>query len=401
MNVLAPLRRRWRFLALLAMISAGLAVGVSAAAAWDVQVTAHPKVDRSWNWAIHKSSNVSDVTLAKNESVQVTYSVTVSTTGYTDSNPRLDGDITVGSDPSATLTGVDGVLYFDPFWNPTPFSVVCSPSLPFVLVGPVTCPYELPIADTSKAGFVAGYTHGCVNGDCTAQVFSTSPTVDWSNPTVDNSVDECVSVNDTYAGNLGSVCAGSAPKTFTYSRTIGGYTTCGDYQIPNTATFTTDDTGTTGSSSAQIVAHVPCSSGCTLTIGYWKTHAGFGPQADMVTPLLPVRLGTSGGAKSINVTTAALAVHLLSFNGSNNVFAPSNGINKLYAQLLGAKLSAAAGASLSSVASVITSADAFLATHNSADWSGLTAAQHATVNGWASILDSYNNGRVGPAHCTQ
>ena len=341
------------------------------------------------------------MTLAKNESVQVNYSVTVSTTGYTDANPRLDGVITVGTDPATSLTSVDGKLYFDAFWNPVPFAVTCTPPLPFVLVSPVACPYHLNIADTSKAGFVAGFAHGCINGDCTAEVFSTSPTVDWSNAAVDNSTDECVSVNDTYAGNLGSVCAGDSPETFTYSRTIGGYSTCGDYRVDNTAAFTANDSGATGSSSATVYVHVPCAGGCTLTIGYWKTHAGFGPQADAVTPLLPTRLGTSGGAKSINVTTAALAVRLLSFNGSSNVFAPSNGINKLYAQLLGAKLSGAAGASLSSVASVISAADTFLATHNSSDWTGLTSTQKSTVNGWASTLDSYNNGVIGPGHCSE
>ena len=32
----------------------------------------------------------------------------------------------------------------------------------------------------------------------------------------------------------------------------------------------------------------------TRTIGYWKTHAGFGPQEDVVTPLLPIYLGNAG-----------------------------------------------------------------------------------------------------------
>jgi hypothetical protein len=291
------------------------------------------------------------------------------------------------------------------FWGPTydqvPFGVACSTPLPFLLVGPVTCPYELSVTDTSKAQFVDGIAHGCDNGDCTAEQISTSPTIDWTKATVDSSTDECTSVDDSFAGHLGTVCAGDAPKTYTYTRTVGGYSTCGDYTVDNKATFTTNDTGATGSSSASVGVHLPCNTGCTLTIGYWKTHAGFGPQADMVTPLLPIRLGTAGGAKSINVTTAALAVQLLSMNGSNNVSDSSNGINKLYAQLLGARLSAASGASLSSVATAVAAADAFLATHNSTGWAGLTSAVKSTVNTWASTLDSYNNGLIGPVHCTQ
>ena len=97
----------------------------------------------------------------------------------------------------------------------------------------------------------------------------------------------------------------------------------------------------------------PPAAGCTHTIGYWKTHAGFGPQADVVTALLPIWLGNAAGAKSINVLTAAKAVSLLSMEGSNGVKASSNGINKLYAQLLGAKLSGADGADGSVIAGVI------------------------------------------------
>jgi len=42
----------------------------------------------------------------------------------------------------------------------------------------------------------------------------------------------------------------------------------------------------------------PTPLGCTRTIGYWKTHAGFGPQADGLSAHLPIWLGTPGGASS-------------------------------------------------------------------------------------------------------
>jgi hypothetical protein len=207
------------------------------------------------------------------------------------------------------------------------------------------------------------------------------------------------------AGALGTVCAADSPKTFTYSTTIGPFSEeeCGDHVVDNTASFLTNDTGASGSSSASVNVTVVCEppSGCTRTIGYWKTHAGLGKgkQADVVSPLLPIWLGTAVGAKSINVTTAALAVQLLSMNGSNNVHDASNGINKLYAQLLGAKLNKASGASSGSVSTTMAAADAFLANNNSLSWAGLTATQQATVNGWMTKLDSYNNGLEGTAHC--
>jgi hypothetical protein len=138
----------------------------------------------------------------------------------------------------------------------------------------------------------------------------------------------------------------------------------------------------------------PSGDACTRTIGYWKTHAGFGPQGDVVTPLLPVWLGTAAGAKSVHVTTAALAVSLLDRSGD-----ASNGINKLYAQLLGAKLNIANGADGSAILQAIAQADAFLATHAAADWSSLSSAQRQQVLAWAATLDDYNNGRIGPGHC--
>ena len=133
---------------------------------------------------------------------------------------------------------------------------------------------------------------------------------------------------------------------------------------------------------------------CTRTIGYWKNHAGFGPQADVVTPLLPLWLGTAGGTKSVHVTTAALAVSLLDRSGD-----ASNGINKLYAQLLAAKLNIANGASGAAVLQTITQADLFLASHGASDWNSLTSAQRQQVLAWMSTLDDYNNGRLGPGHC--
>ncbi len=137
--------------------------------------------------------------------------------------------------------------------------------------------------------------------------------------------------------------------------------------------------------------------GCTLTIGYWKNHAGFGKQANMVTPLLPVWLGTAGGPKSINVTTNLIAYNIL----LQNVYgSASNGITKLYAQLLGAKLNLASGASDEPIHTLIMDADAFLANHNYLDWTSLTPAQQQQVLDWQGTLDDYNNGLAGVPHCS-
>ncbi len=138
--------------------------------------------------------------------------------------------------------------------------------------------------------------------------------------------------------------------------------------------------------------------GCSHTIGYWKTHAGFGPQADEVTQYLPIWLGTAGGAKSMQVTSALQAVRVLE---QNYYGTSSNGITKLYAQLLGAKLSMADGADGSAIAATIAAADAFLAMYDYTNWESLSRAQRGMVNGWKDMLDMYNNGLIGPGHCDE
>lgn len=138
----------------------------------------------------------------------------------------------------------------------------------------------------------------------------------------------------------------------------------------------------------------PSGDRCTRTIGYWKNHAGFGPQRDVVTPLLPVWLGTAAGAKSVFVTSAAQAVEFLNKSGD-----ASNGINKLYAQLLAAKLNIKNGADGSAVVQTITQSDVFLSTHAAADWGSLSATERQRVLTWMLTLDDYNNGRLGPGHC--
>lgn len=363
-----------------------------------VTKTAATALTRTYHWTIDKSADQSALTLALGQSFLVNYQVAVglAATPFTDSGWTVSGQITVHNPApmAAPLTGVGDTLS-----GVGAVTVSCPVTFPYSLAAgaDLVCSYTQAVPDATTRTNTATAT--LQNTPTGTTDFSGSATADFSSASV-TLVDDNVSVTDTYAGALGSVNYAVAPTTFTYSRLIGPYAVCGDDTITNTATFTTDDTAATGSDSWTVDVSVPCDTGCTLTIGYWKTHAGFGPQADMVTPLLPVWLGTSGGAKSVNVTTAALAVQLLGFEGSDGVFAASNGINKLYAQLLGAKLNIEDGAAGTAVAGVISSADAFLATHDSLSWAGLTKAQKNGVLGWATMLDNYNNGLVGPGHCS-
>ncbi len=136
--------------------------------------------------------------------------------------------------------------------------------------------------------------------------------------------------------------------------------------------------------------------GCTLTIGFWKTHAGFGPQDDVLSQYLPISLGTDGEAKTMVVTDAAMAVDILKMKTYGT---SKNSITKLYAQLLGAKLNMAAGADYSAIADALAEADAFLADHDWNDWDEDDIDENAYILSLKDIFDDYNNGDIGPGHC--
>jgi hypothetical protein len=68
---------------------------------------------------------------------------------------------------------------------------------------------------------------------------------------------------------------------------------------------------------------------------------------------------------------------------------------------LAAKLNIANGAEPSAVSNTIAAADAFLAQNNASNWNRLTPQQRAFVNQLQTILDNYNNGFIGPGHCSE
>jgi hypothetical protein len=115
----------------------------------------------------------------------------------------------------------------------------------------------------------------------------------------------------------------------------------------------------------------------------------------VIPPLLPQYLGVAGGAKTLAVSTSTMAVKVV----SDAYGTPSNGITKLYAQELAAKLAISSGANPSTVSAVLSAADAFLTLHDYTSWSSLTSTQQTTVNNWATALNNYNSGSTGPGEC--
>lgn len=375
----------------------------------DIMKTADTSFTRTYDWNIEKTVSEDGVNYDSSTTLVIPVGVThlayykvVVNAVPTDSDYHVEGEITITNNAPipATINNVTDVI--PGIENVT---VDCGVNFPFVLPGnggTITCTYEADLPDALTRLNTATVTLQNFNYDQdgegtpfgTTDFSDTEDIVFSSEPSV--IIDESVLVSDSVAGGLGQVDAADVPAVFSYTEELGPYFDCGTDTVENTACFVTNDTGTTECDSATVFVEIPCE-GCTFTIGYWKTHAGFtGNNPDVVTPLLPQWLGTLGGAKSIQVTTAAQAVEILNFNG-----VASNGINRLYAQLLAAKLNIENGADPSAVASVIAAADAFLATHNASDWDSLTRLQRNLVNQWQTTLDNYNNGLIGPGHCSE
>ena len=83
----------------------------------------------------------------------------------------------------------------------------------------------------------------------------------------DVEVDECVTISDTDAGDIGEVCAGATPVTFEYPVSIGPYGSCGRYEHQNITFFVTNDTGKQGIVRWITDVIVPCDGKQTLVPG--------------------------------------------------------------------------------------------------------------------------------------
>ncbi len=153
---------------------------------------------------------------------------------------------------------------------------------------------------------------------------------------------------------------------------------------------------TPGEDNADIDAGLYEFNGCTYGKGFWKNHAGLGPQSDLATKLLPIYLGDKGGDKTMEVSDAATLFDILQQHTYGD---PSNGITKLYAHLLTAKLNIVNFANPADIEHTIDEADAFLADHDWTDWSSLDRAQQKMVLTWKDKCESYNEGMIGPGSC--
>jgi hypothetical protein len=356
--------------------------------------------DRTYSWSIDKSADQSALTLSMGQQFLVNYAVKVNNTGYIDSNWAVSGTVTVKND----VAGIPLVI--------NSISDVISPDIPVTVDFGVSFPYTIDVDESLTGTYSANLPDAT---DRTNTVTVTIQNYDYDqdgNPTPSGTTDftrtvdvkfndatitekdKCIDVTDTYTGSLGTVCIGDAPKTFTYSHSIGPYGTCGDYTVVNTASFTTKDTGATGSDDWTVHVKVPCLGGCTLTPGYWKTHSSYGPAPyDHTWALLP------GGADTPFFKSGQTWYRVL--------WTPPAGGNVYYQlsfQYIAARLNVLNGAATTpAVDSALSSAESFFATYAPGDAAKFKPTSTNRVNalGWATTLSQYNIGFIGPGHCSE
>ena len=380
-----------------------------------VSKTATTSFTRTFHWTIDKYStdpNGAALTLNPGESYigyPYTIKVDLAPTPYTDSDWAVAGQITVhNSAPvEAKINGVS-----DELTGPIAASVTCPVTFPYMLAagGDLVCSYSTSLPDATSRTNTAtavrqnrSFDYLLVASD-KATTTSTSGTaaVTFGAPTT--LVDETVTIVDDFGTpadptddkSFGPLSyTDTLPAYFTYNRDFGPYTSaeCGDIHVDNTATLTTNNTATKVSDTWNLTITIPCPTGCTLTQGYWKTHSILGP---------------------VPLSKADPTWYVLDSRGPNTPFflsgqtwfqvfwtSPKGG-NPYYIlahQYEGAKLNILSGAaSTPAVDAAIAWAETFFNTYTPT--SNFSKALKNQATQYAGTLGSYNEGLIGPGHCS-
>lgn len=229
----------------------------------EVSKDANTSLTREFDWSITKSADQSDVTLEIGQSIMVNYTITVDQTS-SDSGFAVTGTVTVHNPAPipATINSINDII--QP--GDIPVSLDFGVTFPFVLAAgdTLTSAYSSTLPDATERTNIAtatlqnfDYNFDGSSTESGTTDFTGTADIDFSNATVNN-VNQCVNIEDTFKGPLGRVCAEDTPVTFTYTRQIGPFETCGDREIVNTANVVADDFTVLASASFTVIVHVPC-----------------------------------------------------------------------------------------------------------------------------------------------
>jgi hypothetical protein len=376
---------------------------------------ATPDFTRTYLWDIDKIANITpdDILLQVGQTYSYTYDIIVNVTGHNDTEVTVAGNITVQNpnpEDAMDVSVADNL-------PGAGVTLDCGGTLSVAPSSSASCHYEASLADNSTGSNLVNTATVTLN----SVQFGATADVNFDSPTAE--IDECVEVTDEILANapwtdgtpveiLGTACVSEGlSKTFTYGPfTVGPYdgSMASNCQLPdnptawidNTAIFTTNDTSATDSDDEHVPVCIPQSDSCTLTQGYWKTHSIHGPA--------PISEGWIGTAPTlvdgqIVNQTGNVADFVFFFSGQTYyqvLWTPpqGNAYYNLAHQWIATYLNQMNGASMpADVLSAFNNAWTLLATYAPNQVSGNVAKQFRALY---PILDSYNNGLVGPGHCS-
>ncbi len=235
--------------------------------------------DTTWTWGIKKDA---DRTLIQQVSgtATVNYTVEVSHDAGTNSGFAVTGTITVVN-PNVDAAGdtmvLSGVTVTDELSDGTECSVTGGEYVTlaeFETEFAYSCTLTgLPQAQLDNVATVA-WDRNTAPGRSTLEAGSDDFTFEEI-AFAQNKIDECVEVTDVFNGapaqSMGRVCVGDEDLSIEYPRNVDvPANDCVD--IDNTATFTTEDTDTTGSDGHTVRVCTTAKGG--LTMGFWQNKNG-------------------------------------------------------------------------------------------------------------------------------
>lgn len=344
-----------------------------------IDKTVNTSYTKTWEWEIDKISTTTNLTLAAGEQYLVNYEVEVSATPI-DSAWMATGTISIHNPNiiAATITSVDDAI------GTSTASVVCPVSFPYVLA-PLSA-LECTYSDYLDSGITATNTAMVVTSGLIPGNTVEKPVV-FGEPTLE--VDETANASDDHYGVLGALTATTTPYQFNYSWLVGPYA-IGNHVFENVALVVPGDTKATSSDNHIININVP-DPGCTLTQGYWKTHSDFGPA-----PYDETWNGMEDDAFYLSGQTY-YQVLWTSPKGGNAYY-------QLAHQFIAAQLNVANGASVpANVTTALNSANTLFGAYTPAQIGALKGsnALRQQFLSLASTLASYNEGIIGPGHCSE
>ena len=346
----------------------------------EVSKTYDVTTTREYDWTVTKQANVSELTLSPGQSYLVNYTVVADVSGWEDTGAYASGTITITNPVSSIAT-----FWFVGVTESLPGAIVDCPAPEYVSPGEtLTCTYTAAITGEVPPINYATIEYQYPEGESHTVVAQANAAI------TANEIDECAYVTDSLAGPLGQVCVGAAPATFTYSYLLTAPEMgCGIFYLNNTAMLEELDTHEFSNAMWTVVYNVPCG-GCTLTPGYWKTHSSYGPAPYDATWAMVPPSGENSPFYSNNKTW----YQMLWMN-----VAGGNAYIRLSHAYIAARLNQYNGADVSVISGTLAQAETFLQNYNY--WSILNKTVRAQMTSLASTLDQYNNGFIGPGHCSE